>query len=876
MRLTTSPNNGPWPAAGRSFLLLLAAGLLLPASTLRAADGFPARTLRPFLDAHCLGCHDADTKKGGLDLEKLSTDFGDPAAFDAWVKVHDKLRAGEMPPKATKRRPTPAETEAVVGGLDGELAAADRRRIEGQGRSVFRRLNRTEYENTLRDLLDLPGLGVRDLLPEDGRANGYDKSGAGLDLSHVQLAKYLDAADAALDLAVATQADRPEPYHRKLYPGAQYDFSILLLNGDAVFLKDGKYDPVLFPPLRGNAPKSLGEYVREKAFPYAGSVGVFRHEDDAFLGRFGEFTAIYPGRYRLRVSLWAFHWDRGEVRPAAQTEAASLTANGRLVGYFDAPSLKPTVHETEVWLNQGEYLQFNAASLWPIRVSELKGRAAEYVGPGIAIDWLEVEGPLYDRWPSASHRRLFGDLPLGPLPQGKGARPPKRVPPRQIGRDGQNGPGKYTFATVASPRPEADADRLLRDFLRRAFRRPVTAEEVGRYLGLVRQRLAAGVGFEEAMRTAYKAALCSPDFLFLRETPGRLDDWALAARLSYFLWESMPDDELFTLAEQGKLHDPGVLRAQTERMLNHPKAERFVTDFLDQWLDLREIDSTSPDRRLYPEFGPYLRDSMLAESRAFFRELLRNDLGAANLVRSDFALLNQKLAEHYGIPGVVGSQFRRVPLPADRHRGGFLTQASVLKVTANGTVTSPVKRGVWVQRKIVGRPPQPPPPDVPAIDPDVRGATTIREQLAKHRLSATCAACHAKIDPPGFALESFDVIGGWRDRYRSLGQGTAPPTAATRGHEAFYRLAQPVDPAGETSGGRPFHDVEEFRANLLEDPRLIARNLAGQLLTYATGAPVGYADRAAVEGMLDRTAPGGHGIRSLIHEVVQSDAFQCK
>ncbi len=643
------------------------------------------------------------------------------------------------------------------------------------------------------------------------------------------------------------------------------------------FLKDGQYDrDTGVPIIRDRAPKGLAQYERDKLFPYKGAVGVFRHEDCAFVPRFASFTAIHPGRYRLRVSVWGFHWDKGEVKPAARTEAARLTVNGRLIDYFDAPSLTPTVHETEVWLNHGEYIQFNAASLWPVRVSETRGRAAEYVGPGVAVDWLELEGPLYDRWPSASHRRLFGELPLGPLPTKKDVRPPKRERPRQTGRDGRNGPGKYVFATVASTNPESDAERLLTDFLRRAFRRPVNADEVRRYVGLVRDRLTARCSFEEAMRTAYKAALCSPDFLFLRQTPGRLDDWALASRLSYFLWNSMPDDALFALADKGRLREPKALHDQVERMLADPKAERFVADFLDQWLDLRDIDMTSPDRRLYPEFSPYLRDSMTGEARAFFRELLHKDLGAANVVDSDFALLNQKMAEHYGIAGVRGTAFRRVPLPPGSHRGGILTQAAVHKVTANGTTTSPVKRGVWVQRKIVGRPPDPPPPDLPAIEPDVRGTTTIREQLAKHRASASCAACHAKMDPPGFALESFDVIGGWRRRYRSLGQGDPVDKSKTGGHGVGYRLGPPVDCAGATADGQPFADIEEFKKILLAEERQIARNLVGQLLTYATGAPAGYSDRAAVEQVLDRTAERHYGVQSLIHEIVGSPLFQSK
>ena len=577
----------------------------------------------------------------------------------------------------------------MVRGLDAALIAADRRH-QKEGRAVFRRLNRAEYENSLRDLLALPGLSVRDLLPEDGRAHGFDKAGTALDFSYVQLSKYLEAADVALDAAIAPFAEKPDVFRQRISPAYEWSFQNLLLHGDAVFLKDGKYDHGTFPLIR-DKPALNDSYVELEKITktYRGAVGVFRHSDEANrLGTHRHFSARFTGRYRLKVSLWGFHWHKGEVKPSRRIEAVSLVANGRLLGYLDAPSLKPTVHEVEVWLNHKDIIELNAASLWPnAGVSGRAGRLAEFVGPGIAVDWLEVEGPLHDAWPPAGHRRLFGDLPLGPMPAG-GVRPPRRVSPwESFPTAALNGPGKFTYATIASKQPAADAKRLLADFLPRAFRRPVTTEEVQRYVGYVQKRLAAQVGFEEAMRTAYKAALCSPSFLFLKETPGKLDDWALASRLSYFLWGSTPDDGLSALAAKGGLRDPKALRARVERLLSDAKAGRFVEDFLDQWLDLRAIDQTTPDARLYPEFSTMLRDAMLGESRAYLRELLKKNLGVAHVVRSDFAMLDQRLAEHYGIPSVAGTAVRRVALPPGSHRGGFLRQAGVLKVTANGTTT---------------------------------------------------------------------------------------------------------------------------------------------------------------------------------------------
>jgi hypothetical protein len=284
-----------------------------------------------------------------------------------------------------------------------------------------------------------------------------------------------------------------------------------------------------------------------------------------------------------------------------------------------------------------------------------------------------------------------------------------------------------------------------------------------------------------------------------------------------------------------------------------------------------------PDKKLYPEFSPYLQDSMVAETRAYFRELLDKDLDVTHLVRADFAMLNEKLAAHYGIEGVSGSTIRRVALPPDCARGGLLTQASILKVTANGTTTSPVPRGAFVMDRILGRPPEPPPATVPAVEPDVRGATTIREQLAKHRNDPTCAGCHAKIDPAGFALESFDVIGGYRTRYRSLENGDPAPRGKIDPFIGIsFKLGRDVDPSGELPDGRKFKDIRELEAELAADRRLLLTNLARQFLTYATGREIAFRDREQVNAVVDAAEKQGAGVRALLHEVIQSPLFQTR
>jgi hypothetical protein len=379
--------------------------------------------------------------------------------------------------------------------------------------------------------------------------------------------------------------------------------------------------------------------------------------------------------------------------------------------------------------------------------------------------------------------------------------------------------------------------------------------------------------------STYTAVLTSPGFLYVQEAPGKLDDYALATRLALFLWNSEPDSELRSLAAAGRLHNADVLKAQTDRLLNDPKSRRFVDAFTDYWLDLRKIDDTSPSTTLYNDYelDDPLKLAGVEETRLFVQELIGKDLPVRNIINSDFTFLNERLAKHYGLPGVTGAGMRKVTLPKDSVRGGLLTQASVLKVTANGTTTSPVLRGVWILERILGTRITPP-PSVSAIEPDIRGAVTIRQQLDRHRADPTCASCHRKIDPPGFALESFDVMGGWRDRYRAFAEGAKPePGIGLSGQPYAFHYGLPVDSAGALPDGRPFKEIREFKRFLLDrEERTVARNLAGQLATYATGAPIGFGDRKHVEEILEKTRGSDYGVRSIVHGIVQSDLFQFK
>ncbi len=871
---------------------------VLPLITvLLITDYSPAYAADPakFFESHCYDCHDADTHKGNLDLTALKPDFANPETFARWVKIHDRIESGEMPPKK-KPRPPAAERDAVVASLNQSLLAAERARLDADVRTGVRRLTRAEYENTLRDLFDMPGVGLKMVLPADGSAHGFDNNSDALDISHVNVAKYLEAAEKMLALAVATQPEAPRPVTTRVSLAGTYEARLMIASGDAVLLKNKKLDPA-FPPAGQYAHVGHGSHEQMSLYDDTDSVGIFRHEDEFWGGYFRKFAAVYPGRYRVRASVWSMQWDKGQVLPSRGTEAARLSViqyneNGRggqhpsyVLGYYDAPSIDSKVHEFNLWLNARETLGFNAASLAPIVLYfGRKDRTMGFTGPCVVSDWIEVEGPIHEMWPPRSHRVMFGDLPLTEFKpaEHQGVRPPARTLVRQEIQGAENKAESVKgIWTVEPNEPRADAERLLAAFLPKAFRRPVADDVRRQYVALVDQRLKAGDCFESAMRWAYRAALCAPDFLYHVEPAGKLDDFALASRLSYFLWNSAPDDALIALAAAGKLHDRKEIGSQVERLLKDPKSQRFVEDFLGQWLKLRQIAETDPDKKLYPEFSPYLQDSMVAESRAYFRELIEKNLDAGYLVKSDFAMLNEKLAQHYGIAGVSGPAIRRVALPPGCPRGGFLTQAAILKVTANGTTTSPVVRGAFVMARLLGQPPEPPPPNITAVEPDVQGATTIRELLDKHRNDATCASCHAKIDPAGFALESFDVIGGQRDRYRAIREKEDTAPVAPRGSiDPFininFKLALPVDPSGALPDERKFSGIAELKELLAGDRNRLLKNLAEQLTTYTTGRGLVYSDRESIAAIVARTEKQGGGIRTLLHEIVTSDLFQTR
>ena len=837
---------------------VLAAGLWLTAAAVASSD---------FKAKYCTGCHNGAAKAGGLDLAGFPFEPSNPANFAEWVKVHDRLRAGEMPPKAVTNRPDAREQEAFLRDLAASLTAAERQTAAAVGRATERRLNTSEYENALRDLLHAPWLQLKGQFPEDGEALRFNKLSTALDVSHVHVSRYMMAADYAIRQVLSVEANQPPTATRRYYAREQRD----LIN--KINTPNQRGDRATYPILglepqpavfARTAPMTAGEkdpQTREReavAWLSSNYVTGFRYKWDGF-------EAPVAGRYRVRFkgyTLWVAplaaprqhlaDWEH--IARGRRDESINVyTRNGvlnRHVGGFDLTP-EPEVHDAgEVWLLAGETLVPDASRFFRSRPNNYRNPLMHADGaPAVAFQWMEVDGPLYDQSTHAGYKLLFGDLPIKPNQE------------------------------VESADPRKDEERLLGAFLARAYRNPrVDEKDVQRFVALAEDRRRAGLSFTEAMIVAYTAVLASPEFLYLNEKPGRLDDYALATRLSLFLWNSIPDEKLLARAAKGELHRSEVLRAETERMLADPKSHRFVDAFLDYWIDLRKMEDSTPSAALYNDY--YLDDALTEaaaeESRLFFQEMLRRNLPVRNVVDSKFTFLNERLAVHYGIPGVRGVAMRRVDLPPDSPRGGFMTQASVLKVTANGTTTSPVLRGKWITERILGFE-IPPPPAVPAVEPDIRGAVTIRQQLEKHRANASCASCHSRMDPPGFALESFDVMGGWRDRYRGVDETKPPEKGLGKNGQPFaFHYALPVDSSGVLPDGRPFKDIRDLKRLLLTDERQLARNLAKQLAVYATGAPVRFSDRAQVEQMLDAAKISRYGLRSLVHQVVQSDLFRTK
>lgn len=794
----------------------------------------------PLIEGTCLDCHDSDSDTH-LDFETLGHDLTDAGTFRVWERIFDQLRKGDHPEKK-KHQPDATTLATAMTSLRKNLRELNLASQHENGRVPVRRLTRKEYEYTLHDMLGIHAKLAK-LLPSENAAAGFDTSAASQGLSPVHIQSYLTAADYALDAVM--QLGRQPRYREKSFeldyvnrPYIKMWFDRPIRNGGGTIKSDG--DELVTFEKRNHATRS----------DHAG------------------FRPQQSGLYKIEMQARAYQaWTPVTL---VIMKASDKAGSSEMIGSYDLYPNKPRIISLTTYLTPNDYF-------YPLPMDDdvpsrefagVYGRGAKlYSGEGVALKDVTITGPLENQWPPEHTRKFFDGIDLRHRQLSQAER-------REAWRPGGAQIRVHDFVLNKPPLEH------LKDMIERvapmAFRRPLREGEAQAFVDLAKPALDAKRGFDQVARVSFRALFSSPQFLFHSAEPGPLNHFALATRLSYFLWKSLPDEELFRLAHEKKLSDPDRLAAQVDRLLNDPKADRFINDFLDQWIGLKNIDATTPDDKLYPEYDDVLRQAMLKETRLFFGELIADDLSVRNLIDSNFTFLNRRLGEHYEIHGIDGEQFRRVSLPRSRIRGGLMTQASVLKVTANGTVTSPVKRGNFVLASLLGDAPATPPPSFDAIDPDTRGTTTIRETLDKHRNTKACAVCHRSIDPPGFALESFNPIGGFRTRYRSTEKGDRP-NRKLRGrfiHE--YRIGLPVDASGVTEDGNAFAGIQEYKRLLLTRDTEVARNLISNLLVYSTGGAIQFADREELDQIVERLRPESFPVRSMIHQVVQSRIFRDK
>jgi hypothetical protein len=754
---------------------------------------FAAVPVAAFLEGHCVECHDADVKKGGLDLTSLNFDKLDPASIKAWQHIFERVRDGEMPPKK-KPQPEKNEKDLFLAALKEPLLETDQADIAANGRVRSRRLTRVEYEHTMHDLLGIDS-PLKTLLPEDRASHGFETVADGQQLSHHQLARYLDVADLALDDAFNRVTKGDTTYAKHHTP------EMLIKN------RGGNY--------RGPDLKNGESITWPIGLQFFGRTPTWAPEG-------GWYRITLRGVRGINPTADGAVW--GTLRSGACESSAPLL---HLIGLVEATAT-PRDLTFEAWIEENHRLE--------LRPNDGTHKRAPTGAKGGNVSFaarnLENQG-----FSGIAHRGIDIER-IYPIANSAGVR--KKL----FGGDG------------LEVLKAENIDKLVNRFATRAFRRPVTEAQSAPYRQIAAKSLKDGDSLLEALRAAYRAILCSPRFLTFIEAPGPLDDHAIASRLSFALWCSMPDQELLELANQNKLHEPQTLAQQVERLLSHAKAKRFIASFTDQWLKLNQIDFTTPDTRLFRDFDPVVQESMLQETRAYFTELLRRDLSITHLVDSDFAFLNGRLARHYKADLTLqsGEGLQKVTLKPEAKRGGLVTQGAILKVTADGTSTSPVVRGVFVNERILGNHIPPPPPGIPAIEPDIRGATSIRDQLDKHRNNESCASCHQTIDPPGFALENYDPVGIWRPGYGKEGKGAK------------------IDPSGLTPEGATFTDLATWQQIYTKQPQHLARGFATHFLTYASGAPPRFSDEAALDDIAKKTT----NIRSIIREVVLSDIFRTK
>ena len=766
-----------------------------------------SRDVLPLLKSHCVRCHGPEKQESRIRLDNLSTDLiNNRPAAENWHEVRNVLNAGEMPPE-DELQLKPEQRALMTRWIGTQIKLAIEAQQSTGGRVILRRLNRHEYANTMFDLLDIDMDYARDLPPEPASRDGFLNNGLSLQMSALQLEQFLSTARRALDKAIVSG---PAP---KVH---QYEFA------------------------ESNVKGWLGGTERSNR-----------------LGRQQYFLATMPeeypedGEFLIRVKLTA------ELKPNVGFPLLKVSVGYRpdtKVLFREAGVVEITTAEEQVVefrgrvenhplpvRGQGKYpgLVVQVRNIYDDGTPLPKGdkKKAKYPDephlPTISIQSVEFEGPVFDQWPPAQHRRILFESELQEIDE------------------------------------TAYVKAVLEKFMHRALRRPVEIAEVEslvEFFSSIRDEFPT---FEESIRETLAMVLISPDFLYLVEPSGddkrEIGDWELASRLSYFLWSTMPDERLFELARAGSLKRPDMLRQEVERMLADDRSTRFVEQFTSQWLHLDVIDRVAVNRDFYPGFRDELKTQMRLETQLFFAELLRHDVTALNLLDSDFTMLNEPLARHYGVDAVHGNSFRRVPLNPDQHRGGLLGHAGILLSNSTGSDSHVVRRAVWIRDRLLDDPPNPPPPDVPALDEaDPKFLElSVREQLEVHRGTESCAGCHRNIDPWGIALENFDAVGIWRDEIRrKVGKKTGN---------------SPVNAVDVLPNGRELNGADNLRQYLIDERHDdFARSLASRTLTYALGRRLELSDQEAVDDITKGFAADGYKLRGLIQNVVASTPFQTK
>ena len=808
--MTAAPRRPPpsrLPLAG-----LVAVGLSvstgLSAQTPEQWDTTFTEHVRPFLDTYCASCHNDDLQTADLSFDGFTAAPDASAAVDLWNRVTERLRASEMPPRGRPRPPEPAVARVLAWAdqLTGRLPTDPR---DNPGRVTARRLNRVEYNNTVRSLLGVHGRPA-DQFPSDDSGYGFDNNGDVLSLSPLLMEKYISAARRISRDAVFGPPLPDAPFQIAHYMARRsHDADGSLDNADTLpySMRGALYGSHLFPwtadyelrfrlaNYRQRPPRPEGEPRRPPNAPLP---------PDQFMEAMRQAAAPVPVIATLDEQVFnevivegvnAFGYERGEVVTRVSVEAGEHDFR---VSY---PHVADLVDPRENMLPDGRRILY--------------------------IDYLDIVGPFEpDPAPPASYDHIF-------------------ICHHQPG--GHN---------------EHCAGEIVTNLARKAYRRPVSADEVDRLTQLVASAEQAGDSFEEGIRVAVQAVLLSPHFLFRiehdpvqsAEEAHRINDHELASRLSYFLWADMPDDELSRLADAGQLGQPEVLESQVRRMLGDPRSVSLVNTFAAQWLQLRNLSRVKPDPARFPTVDDELRDAMRRETELFLEAIIREDRNVLELLDAPFTYLNGPLAHHYGISGVSGEQFRRVQLDNDQ-RSGLLTQASILTVSSYPTRTSPVLRGKWVLDNLLGAPPPDPPDGVPPLDEAAVGNTgSLRTQLEQHRADPSCAVCHDQIDPIGFGLERYSATGAWRT------------------HDGEF----PIDDSGTLPDGTTFRGPTELKALLRAQGDAFTKNLVEKLLTYALGRGLESYDAGTVDSIRTRVSADGHRFSALVLGVVESEPFRMR